>query len=166
MIKRPISYTNFDGQPKTKEVYFHISLAEMVEMEASVPGGFRANLMKIIEAEDAEAIVNAVKQFILMAYGQKSQDGESFVKTEQGRIDFSQTAAYQSLFMELATDADKAGDFINGIFPPELVAAAQAEQAKTQILIPKSDPDPIFADMKKVAGESQLPFPVPVPPAG
>ena len=32
-------------------------------------------------------------------------------------IAFSQTAAYDALFMELATDADKAAAFVNGILP-------------------------------------------------
>jgi hypothetical protein len=163
MLKRPITYKNFNDQQVTREVYFHISLAEMIELEASVPGGFRASLMKIIQAEDSEAIVNEVKRFILMAYGQKSQDGESFVKSEVDRTAFSQTAAYQALFMELATDADKAADFINGIFPPELVAAAQAEQAKTQIQVPAPVVDPIFGAMQAAATDRPLPFP-PAPP--
>ena len=31
---------------------------------------------------------------------------------------FSQTEAYSQLFMELATDADAAAKFVNGIVPP------------------------------------------------
>ncbi len=49
-----------------------------------------------------------------MAYGQKSDDGKRFIKSEQLREEFSQTAAYSTLFMELAMDDNAAVIFLEG----------------------------------------------------
>ena len=46
-----------------------------------------------------------------------SDDGKRFIKNEQLREEFSQTEAYSDLFMELASDADAASAFVNGIIP-------------------------------------------------
>ena len=54
---------------------------------------------------------------MLAAYGKKSPDGRRFIKNNEIREEFTQTEAYSIIFMELATDADKAAEFINGIIP-------------------------------------------------
>lgn len=58
-------------------------------------------------------------------YGEKSPDGKRFVKSEELSTAFSQTEAYSQLYMELATDADKAAEFINGVIPNKKPAASQ-----------------------------------------
>ena len=42
------------------------------------------------------------------------------IKKEELTEAFSQTEAYSQLFMELATDADAAAKFINGITPKDI----------------------------------------------
>lgn len=59
------------------------------------------------------------------SYGEKSPDGKRFVKSEELSTAFSQTEAYSQLYMELATDADKAAEFINGVIPNKKPAASQ-----------------------------------------
>ena len=53
----------------------------------------------------------------LKSYGEKSLDGRKFVKNDEVRDNFQQTEAYSALFMELATNADAAAEFVNGIIP-------------------------------------------------
>ena len=52
-----------------------------------------------------------------LGYGEKSPDGKRFIKNQELRDAFAQTEAYSDLFMELATDAEAAARFINGIVP-------------------------------------------------
>ena len=120
MIKKTINYTNYNGEQKTKECYFNLSKAEIAEMELEIPGGMAANLKQITEAKDTPSLVKIFKNLILRSYGVKSSDGERFIKNQQVREEFEQSEAYSELFMELATNADSAAEFVNGIIPADL----------------------------------------------
>jgi hypothetical protein len=77
-------------------------------------------IQKIVAAQDSPAIIKVFKELILKAYGEKSPDGKRFIKSDEISTAFSQTEAYSQLFMELATDADAAAKFVNGIIPVDL----------------------------------------------
>lgn len=120
MLKKTINYTNYNGEQKTKECYFNLTKAEIAEMELEIPGGMAANLKQITEAKDTPSLVKIFKNLILRSYGVKSSDGERFIKNQQVREEFEQSEAYSELFMELATNADSAAEFVNGIIPADL----------------------------------------------
>ena len=117
MLKKTIKYTDFNGTEREEDFYFNLSKAEIIEMEMSTAGGFAEMLQNIVKAQDGPTIIKIFKDIILKAYGVKSPDGKRFIKSEELSTEFSQTEAYSVLFMELATDADAAGAFINGIIP-------------------------------------------------
>ncbi len=71
----------------------------------------------MLASKDGAAIIKFFKDIVLRSYGQKSLDGRNFIKNDEIRADFASTNAYSILFMELATDADKAAEFVNGIIP-------------------------------------------------
>ncbi|MFA5655114.1 MAG: hypothetical protein WDA37_00055 [Dysgonamonadaceae bacterium] len=83
----------------------------------STTGGLAEMIQKIVAAQDAPAIIKIFKELVLKAYGEKSPDGKRFIKSDDITMAFSQTEAYSQLFMELATDADAAAKFVNGIVP-------------------------------------------------
>ena len=120
MLKRTISFEDFNGEQASEVYYFNLSKSELIELEVGYKAGLQAALTKIIEAEDRQALVTEFKKIILLAYGVKSEDGKRFVKNDQLREEFQQTAAYQQLFMELALDSDKAAEFINGVLPKDM----------------------------------------------
>lgn len=117
MFKKTITYTDFDGNERTEDFYFNLTKAEVTEMELSAKGGLVKQLQKIVAEQDSKRIVEIFKDLILKAYGEKSPDGRRFVKNDEIRDSFSQSGAYSDLFMELATDAELASTFINGIVP-------------------------------------------------
>lgn len=119
MLKKTITYTDYNGAERTEDFYFNLSRAEVMEMEMSTTGGLADMIRRIVAAQDAPAIIKIFKELVLKAYGEKSPDGKRFVKTEEIAMAFSQTEAYTLLFMELATDADAAAKFVNGIIPPK-----------------------------------------------
>lgn len=117
MIKETITYTDYNGTERTENFYFNLSKAEVMEMEMSTAGGLAERITKVIESQDAPEIIKIFKDLVLKAYGEKSADGKRFIKSDEIATAFSQTEAYSQLFMKLATDADAAAKFINGIVP-------------------------------------------------
>jgi hypothetical protein len=130
MIKKTITYTDYNGVERTEDFYFNLTKAEIMEMELSTAGGLADMISRIVKAQDATAIIKIFKELILKAYGEKSQDGKRFKKSEEISNAFSQTEAYSILFMELASDADAASAFVNGVVPADM-----AKEAARQSLV-------------------------------
>ena len=126
MLKETIKYTDYNGVESTEDFWFHLSKAELMEWEMGTTGGLTEMIKRIVDAQDAPAIIKIFKELVLKAYGQKSPDGKRFIKSEELATEFSQTEAYSQLFMELATDADKAAAFVNGIMPSDIAEKAAA----------------------------------------
>ena len=117
MLKKTITYTDYNGTERTEDFYFNLTKAELMEMEMGTTGGLSEMINRIVAAQDAPSIIKIFKDLVLKAYGQKSPDGRQFIKRPELSEAFSQTEAYSQLFMELATDADAAAKFVNGIVP-------------------------------------------------
>ena len=120
MLKKTITYTDYNDVERTEDFYFNLNKAEIMEMEMSTTGGMAEMIQRIVKAQDSPAIVKIFKDLVLRAYGEKSADGKRFIKNDEIREAFAQTEAYSILFMELATDADAAAAFVNGITPTDI----------------------------------------------
>ena len=129
MLKKIITYTDYNGVERTEPFYFNLSKAELMEMELGVTGGMTEMLDKIIAAKDAPSLMKTFKEMIMKAYGVKSDDGKRLIKSEELSTAFTQTEAYSVLFMELITDDKAAADFVNGIIPNEIQAEVAAQAA-------------------------------------
>lgn len=117
MISKTITYTDYNDVKRTETFYFNFTKAEVMEMELGITGGLSEMIQKIIDTQDFPALVKLWKDLVLKSYGEKSADGRKFIKNDEVRDNFAQTEAYSMLFMELATDAAKASEFVNGIIP-------------------------------------------------
>lgn len=126
MIKETISYTDYNGITRTEDFYFNLTKAEVMELEMSTKGGLAEMIQRIVAAQDQPAIIKIFKDLIIKAYGVKSPDGKRFIKNQEVVDEFVQTEAFSEMFMKLATDADAAAKFVNGIVPADL--AKQANQ--------------------------------------
>ncbi len=142
MIKKTITYTDYNGTKRTEDFLFNLNKSELTEMELSTSGGLSAMLQTIVHANDTPAIVKVFKDILFKAYGQKSADGRQFIKSNELSIEFSQTEAYDQLFMELLSDEKKAADFFNGLMPADLVAQVEAEKAKEGFALVDSEATP------------------------
>ena len=121
MLKKTITFEDFDGNTRTEDFYFNLTEAELTDLELSVKGGFGSLIDKITKTQDVPEIMKIFKQIIKLSYGVKSPDGRRFEKSEDIYNDFAQTNAFSQLYMELASNEQKASDFINGILPKKLV---------------------------------------------
>lgn len=120
MIKKTVTYVDYNGVERTEDFYFNLSKAEIAEMEMSVEGGFSKMLEEIVASKDNVKIVSLFKQMVLKAYGEKSADGRRFMKSEEISKAFSETEAYSEIFMSLALNENEAAAFVNGIMPANI----------------------------------------------
>jgi hypothetical protein len=120
MLKKSITFEDYNGVTITEDFFFNLTKSELVELEVSEKEGFAEALKAIVAAADGAVIIAKFKAIILLAYGIKSEDGRRFIKSDALREEFSQTEAYSQLFIELCTDAEAASRFIKGIVPSGL----------------------------------------------
>jgi len=117
MLKKTITFTDFNGVERTEDFYFNLTKAEVAIMETSTAGGWGEHLRTIVAEQDPKKIVDAFRYLIAKAYGKKSPDGRQFLKSQEILDSFEQTEAYSELFMELVTNPEAPAAFVNGIFP-------------------------------------------------
>lgn len=130
MLTKPITYTDFNDNKRTEDFLFNLTEAELIEMELGKTGGFSEMLKKIVASNDQAEMLRLFKEIILKSYGVKSEDGRSFLKSEQLRNDFACTAAFSALYTELMSDASAATDFVNNIMPRKI--AEQMKESEVQ----------------------------------
>lgn len=128
MLKKTITYTDFDGNTRTEDFYFNLKKSEILEMHLETVGGLKQMLETIIAKQDAPKMTAVFKELILKSYGEKSADGKRFIKSEELSKEFEETNAYDILFVELM-DANNAAAFINGIIPAELADEVEKQKA-------------------------------------
>lgn len=130
MLKKTIEYTDFNGNECKEDFYFNLSKPELVNVGVSKEGGMEKYLIDVIKEDRIQEIVSLFSDLILKSYGIKSEDGKRFIKTPQLAEEFSQTEAYNVLYMELMSDNDAAVNFLKGIIPSDI--ASQLTDEKLQ----------------------------------
>jgi len=130
MIKKTITYTDYNGVERKEDFYFNLSKAELMEMEIGATGGLAERIKKIVDAQDNAEIVKIFKTILLAAYGEKSDDGRTFRKSPEITKNFEQSEAYSQLFWELANDEEEAAKFVNGIIPANMTEELKQKQVE------------------------------------
>lgn len=121
MLKKTISYEDYDGNQRTEDFYFNLSKAEIVDW-LTTSGGYTLDkvMEKLIKTENAKEIMDIFKDLVYRAYGEKSLDGRRFIKSKEVKDNFIETEAYSVLYMELVGNAKAAAEFFNGIIPKDM----------------------------------------------
>lgn len=124
MFTKTVTYTDYNGIERTEKFHFNLNKAEIMKMETMTEGGLAEKIQKIVDANDIPAIMNIFEDLVLKAYGEKSDDGRQFRKKDANGVPlanaFAETEAYSMIYMELATNAEEAARFINGIIPADI----------------------------------------------
>jgi hypothetical protein len=130
MLKKTITYTDYNGVERTEDFYFNISKNEAVKMQTSIKGGYDTQLKSIAADLNGAAIMEFFDNLIKQSYGVKSEDGRRFMKSEEIAKEFMESPAYDVLFEELVTNDKAAADFVNGIFPADIAQKAATSAKK------------------------------------
>ena len=141
MLKKSITFVNYEGEKETKTYYFNLNKFEWLELEAYTKGGLIQNLSSAIETNNAKKTIDILKKIILRAYGEKDEETGAFEKDDDRAIRFSKTEAFSELFYELAYNEEKSKEFFLGLIPAELHDKAAAELDKRSKLtqLPPAD---------------------------
>lgn len=142
MIKQTITYTDFNDNEQTEDLYFHLSktdLADNIDLRDELEA-----LPKMLEGEPRELtipetkrIIEMVKRFMRISYGVRSEDGTRFKKNDEIWEDFTWTAAYDAFLYSLFVNPEKATEFLMGILPADLRSQAEEKIAETEKAKPK-----------------------------
>lgn len=128
MLTKKIKFTNYFGEEVEQEFMFNLNETELTNMNLMENGGLPRLIEKIINTHDQPRLIEYFQKIIWESYGEISDDGMRFEKSYEKSLAFSQTDAYNRLYMELISDAKKAAEFINGIVPPDVAKAAAENQ--------------------------------------
>lgn len=117
MYKITETYTDYNGNERTEDLYFNFTEAEVAHMQYSVEGGLAAKIQRVIDAHNTPELIEIFEDLLQKSYGRKSEDGRRFLKSKEILEDFVSTPAYSQIYMRLATDAKAAEDFVNNVIP-------------------------------------------------
>lgn len=138
MLKKTITFNDFEGNAITRDYYFNLSKPEMIKLQGSVEGGLDKWIQKASVNNDIGGIADFIRNIIVTSYGEKGDDGISFIKVKNGvklGEQFEQTLAYEALFMELINgdnNAEAFTKFLTGVIPSDLMKQAQEQQFLAQ----------------------------------
>lgn len=130
MFSKTIKYTNFADEPCIQDFYFHIGKAELIELGVSDMYG---RLQRIKNTNSSPEILKEVRELVRLAAGVRSDDGKRFIKDDEAKSALFDSNAYDELLFELATDAESASEFVNKLFPQELLEEMQKHVKKEVI---------------------------------
>lgn len=132
MLKKTVKYTNYDGKEREKDFFFNLKKSELVDLQYKTSKGFIAYIEEITSAGDQSQLWKAFRDIVLLAYGEKSDDGERFMKSPEISKAFEETEAFSVLIMELIEEENVAADFINRIMPADLPRAEEHPALKSR----------------------------------
>lgn len=139
MLHKSINYVDFNGNKRVKDCYFNLTKSELAAMELKTPGGFEGFIRKMIQADDTKQLAELFENLIIVSYGEISANGERFVKhgpngDYQLGKEFTESAAYDALYMELISDAQKLSTFIAKIVPKDIAASMNTPEMDQKIV--------------------------------
>lgn len=135
MIKKTINYENFDGEEVSEEAHFHLTKAELLELEYEEETPFTDYLKQMQNSTTPKTVLHVLKRLIEASYGQRSEDGRRFIKNEELTSAFVSSDAYSELLFGLLNDPKEATNFFESIMPAKLLAQAKAEMEKNPDLV-------------------------------
>lgn len=119
MIKKTITFKDFNGDSRTEDFYFNLTIDEIMELQFSEAGGLDQYINSIVQSDNNAEIYQTFKKIILKAIGKKSEDGRLFAKSEEIKNEFSQTNAFSNMLVEFMTNAEAGASFISALVPAE-----------------------------------------------
>lgn len=120
MLKKMVTYSDYDDNVRTDTLYFHLNKFEWLELETYTKGGLIENLEHAVETKNHKKTIDLLKKIILRAYGEKNPETGVFEKDDDRAIKFSKTEAFSTLFYEIAYDEEAAKAFFLGLIPKDL----------------------------------------------
>ena len=147
MIKKTITYTDFNDDAVTEDFYFHIKKSTLVEnldlkdtlqkLQDQLTAEDRT--VENLTDEEVMQLLGLVKRLMQLSYGIRSEDGKQHRQSEEIWNDFKDSAAYDAILFQMFQEKGQALAFLSGIMPKDLMEEAEAEMRKQpQDRLPKA----------------------------
>ena len=129
MLKKTVTYRDYDNNERTETLWFNMNRFELTEFAAELPDDLFKSLSGANNMETVSCIANEmgskgvidfIKNLVLKSYGEKSDDGRRFKKSPELSEEFSQTIAFDTFMSELLSDDNAAANFVNSIIPADM----------------------------------------------
>ena len=127
MLKKDITYEDYNGQEVTEAFYFNFTKLELLEKDLEF-GGLEETVKRLTETNNAKEAYGLFKVVVLDAYGKKSEDGKRFIKNAEIRSELENSPALAELIFEFIEHPERGAAFMEATLPAKLVAEVTAAQ--------------------------------------
>lgn len=144
MLRKNVTYKDFDGNPVTEEFCFHLMEADFIDLDFKYEsfGGLKSYLLGLIkeiqnnENAPKRPMYEFLKEVISLSVGKRI--GNRFDRSQEAKDRFFQTGAYSNFIIDMINDPTGIPDFFNAITPdvPEdrrQIALKELKDAGVQI---------------------------------
>ena len=133
MYIKKIKFKDFNDNEREQDFYFNLRKDELAKLSAKYGQNFENNVRTMAMNDDKAGLYKLFEDLIKSSYGQKSEDGLHFRKSDQIWDDFYDSPAYEALFMEIMSDTDAAISFFKGIMPKDIAEKVEEELEKVTL---------------------------------
>jgi hypothetical protein len=167
MIKITVKYDNLDDEEVTRDLYFHMSMRQLTELEVGSNGGLYARLLALVQSENKGQMLQLFEEIVGLAYGERQDNNpDDFLKNKAVTERFLSSLAYDALFSKLVSDETEMINFINGLVPKELMAQVEAQGGADAVLakagnveLPAEDTGPKLLTDEELKAATGLSYP-------
>lgn len=135
MINKTVTFKNFDGEEVTKTYSFHMNKTEMMRWETEGEESIGKKVVDAVNTKNPKGIFEFICELLLRSYGEKSEDGISFVKVKNGiplRDSFESSLAFDAIIDEFIKDPNKLNAFVEHVFPEEVLKMGAEQMEKEE----------------------------------
>ncbi len=124
MQKLTVQFENFDGETVSEDLYFHLNIKELQDMEKwDVP--LTQRIAKLTKTEDGKEAFDLMRDIVEAAYGERSEDGKRFVKNPEVLKNFTEGLAYDEVILKFIDGTTDLSKFIEGLLPKKVFELAK-----------------------------------------
>ena len=160
MQKLTVQFENFEGETVTEDLYFHLNIKEIQDMENQWDVPLTKRIALLTDTQDGKEAFNLMRDIIEAAYGERSEDGKRFVKNEEVLKNFTQGLAYDDVIIKFIDGSLDLSKFIEGLLPKKVFELAKknakdSHDEVTKYLVENSvNPEVAEAAVTKLTDES------------
>ena len=135
MIKKTLTFEDFEGNERTKDFYFHMNQVEFSKLNGEIPGGLEKRMQTIIQDQDEDALLRMIDLLVSRSFGKFDEEDEFTKIDRNGRPlyeKFVNTDAYDKLIIELIQSEKNIVTFLTGIMPKNIQGKIEEEYKKQQ----------------------------------
>lgn len=140
MIKKTITWTDFNDVEHTEDFYFHLTKMRLLELAGD--GTLQAKLQAMVAAQDNVQILRKITEVVTLAVGRRSDDGSRFIQNAEITEEITSSPAFDEILVWLMSDVNEAANFIKRLIPKDMQKEMEKEMEKNPDPF-KNPPNPI-----------------------